>query len=126
MTDLRFWHREPVAPSDGPRCNSRLMALAIRFDQLIRDGVVADQAELARLGHVSRARVTQIMALLNLATDIQEAVLHLPLVERGREPVAERDLRRKQTGGSNGYCLLIPKECSISPNSRRIWGGPRN
>ena len=24
---------------------SRLMALAIRFDQLIRDGVVADQAE---------------------------------------------------------------------------------
>ena len=44
---------------------SRLMALAIRFDQLIRDGVVTDQAELARLGHVTRARLTQIMNLLN-------------------------------------------------------------
>ena len=30
------------------------MALAIRLDQLIRDGVVTDQAQLARLGHVTR------------------------------------------------------------------------
>ena len=37
---------------------ARLMALAIRFDQLIRDGVVTDQAELARIGHVSRATDT--------------------------------------------------------------------
>ncbi len=29
---------------------SRLLALAIRLDQLLRDGKVADQAELARLG----------------------------------------------------------------------------
>lgn len=72
---------------------SRLMALAIRFDQLIRDGVVADQAELARLGHVTRARVTQIMDLLGLAPDIQEAVLFLPATERGRESITERDLR---------------------------------
>ena len=72
---------------------SRLMALAIRFDQLIRDGVVADQAELARVGHVSRARLTQIMNLLNLAPDIQEQILHLPRVEKGRDPVTERELR---------------------------------
>ena len=72
---------------------SRLMALAIRFDQLIRDGAVADQAELARLGHVTRARLTQIMNLLNLAPDIQEQILHLPRVERGRDPVTERELR---------------------------------
>lgn len=32
-----------------------LMALAIPLDQLIRDGVVADQAELARVGHVTYA-----------------------------------------------------------------------
>ncbi len=32
---------------------TKLMALAIRFDQLIQDGVVADQAELARLGYVT-------------------------------------------------------------------------
>ncbi|HSG69086.1 MAG TPA: hypothetical protein VLA12_01655, partial [Planctomycetaceae bacterium] len=28
---------------------AKLMALAIRFDKLVRDGVVADYAELARL-----------------------------------------------------------------------------
>ena len=72
---------------------SRLMALAIRFDQLIREGVVADQADLARLGHVTRARLTQIMNLLSLAPDIQEAILFLPAIERGREAITERDVR---------------------------------
>lgn len=72
---------------------SRLMALAIRLDGMIRDGLVADQAELARLGHVSRARVTQIMDLLSLAPDIQEAVLFLQATERGRDAITERDLR---------------------------------
>jgi hypothetical protein len=72
---------------------AKLMALAIRFDGLIRDGVVADYAELARLGHVTRARITQIMNLLNLAPDIQEEILHQPRVESGRDPVTERDLR---------------------------------
>jgi hypothetical protein len=69
------------------------MALAIRFDGLIRDGVVKDQAELARLGHVSRARLTQIMGLLSLAPDIQEAILWLPPVEAGDDGVTERELR---------------------------------
>lgn len=72
---------------------SRLMALAIRLGQLIQDGVVSDQAELARLGHVSRARLTQIMNLLQLAPDIQEALLFLPAIERERDAVAERELR---------------------------------
>jgi len=57
------------------------------------DGVVANQSELARLGHVSRARVTQIMNLLNLAPDIQEEILFLPRLERGRDLVAEREVR---------------------------------
>lgn len=72
---------------------SKIMALAIRFDQLIRDGVVKDQAELARLGHVSRARLTQIMDLLCLAPDIQEAVLFLPGGQKGRDRVTEKLLR---------------------------------
>jgi hypothetical protein len=72
---------------------SRLMALAIHLDQMVRDGVVADQAELAKLGHVSRPRLTQIMNLLCLAPDIQEELLFLPAVERGREAVTERQLR---------------------------------
>ena len=69
------------------------MALAIRFDQLLQDGHVADKAEPARLGHVTRARLTQIMNLLCLAPDIKEAILFLPSTERGRESLTERDLR---------------------------------
>lgn len=79
-------------PGRLPRI-TRLMALAIRFDQLIRDGVVTDQAELARLGHVTRARMTQILNLLHLAPAIQEAILFLPRVEQGRDPITERELR---------------------------------
>ncbi len=52
-----------------------------------------DYAELARLGHVTRARVTQIMNLLNLAPDIQEAILFLPAVEGGRDPIKEWQVR---------------------------------
>jgi hypothetical protein len=64
---------------------SRLMALAIRYNRLIREGVVADQAEFVRLGHLTRARLTQIMNLLCLAPDIQEELLFLRSVERGRD-----------------------------------------
>lgn len=69
---------------------ARLMALAIRFDQLIRDGVVADQAELARLGHVTRARLTQIMNLLALAPDIQQHLLVLSSTGGGTTTSAHR------------------------------------
>ena len=72
---------------------SRLMALAIRFDHLLATGAVRDQAELAELGHVSRPRVTQIMNLLHLAPDIQEALLFLPETNGGRDAVTERMLR---------------------------------
>ena len=66
---------------------ARLMALALRFELLVQSGTVRHYAELARLGQVSRARVTQIMNLLHLAPDIQEAILFLPRVHSGRDPV---------------------------------------
>jgi hypothetical protein len=47
------------------------MVLAIRFEGLVWDGVVADYAELARLGHITWGRMTQIGNLLNFAPDIQ-------------------------------------------------------
>jgi hypothetical protein len=53
---------------------------------------VKDYAELARLGHVTRARITQVMNLLLLAPDIQEELLFLPKVETGRDPLVLRDL----------------------------------
>ncbi len=72
---------------------SRLMALAITFDRMLRDGTVKDITELARLAHVSQPRMTQIMNLNHLAPDIQEALLFLPPVTKGREPVHEKGLR---------------------------------
>ena len=73
---------------------TRLLALAHRFEKLIADGDVHDYADLARLGHVTRARLSQIMDLLLLAPDIQEEILFLPAVEAGEDPVHERQLRR--------------------------------
>jgi hypothetical protein len=37
--------------------------------------------------------MTQIMNLLHLAPDIQEAILFLPQIESGRDPITERELR---------------------------------
>lgn len=80
----------------------RLMALAIRFDRLVRDGTVKDYAELARLGRATRARLTQIMNLLNLAPDIQEEILFLPPVAGEREAISERQVRRVAAMGDWG------------------------
>ena len=68
---------------------ARLMALAIRLEGLIKDETVQNYAELAQLGRVTRARMTQIMKLLQLAPDLQEQLLFLPKI-RG---LNERNLR---------------------------------
>lgn len=84
---------EPALPEGTVPRVARLLALAHRFEGLLRDGVVKDQAELARLAGVSRPRVTQILNLLLLAPDIQEDILFLPRTTRGGNAVTERDLR---------------------------------
>jgi hypothetical protein len=75
-----------LPPGRVPRV-ARLLALALKFERLVRDGVVKDYAELARLGQVTRARMSQVMGLLHLAPDVMEEVLFLPLVEQGREQI---------------------------------------
>jgi len=54
---------------------ARLLALAHKFQGMLDRGEVSSMADLARLGRVSRARITQIMDLLLLAPEIQEEVL---------------------------------------------------
>ena len=66
---------EAARSSAGVPRITRLLALAVKFEGLIQQGVVKDYAELARVGQVSRARVTQIMNLLSLAPDIQQQIL---------------------------------------------------
>jgi hypothetical protein len=69
------------------------MALALHLEGLIQAGTVKNYATLGRLGHVSRSRVSQIMNLLLLAPVIQEQILFLPPVVRGRDPIHLRRLQ---------------------------------
>jgi hypothetical protein len=92
MQDAPATPRPLVPPGRVPRV-ARWMALALHFEQLLREGHVASYAELARLGHVTHARVSQIMNLLYLAPDLQEAILFLPRTQRGRDPVILRQLQ---------------------------------
>jgi hypothetical protein len=69
---------EPAPEPQGraPRI-ARLLALTHKLDAMVRSGEIRDYAQLARLGHISPARFTQIMVLLHLAPTIQEYVLFL-------------------------------------------------
>jgi hypothetical protein len=89
---LRKGTATKMAATRVPRI-SRLMALAIHFDQLIREGKVRDYAELAARGQVCRTRVTQIMNLLLLAPDIQHQILCLPPIETGPDRLLLRTLQ---------------------------------
>ena len=80
-------------PQPRPPRLTVLMALVIRYDQLLRSGHIRDFVELSRMCEVSRARMTQIMNLRLLAPDIQEAILFLPLTAAPIDPISERDLR---------------------------------
>lgn len=70
-----------------------LLALAHKFEALVRSGEVKDYADLARVGQVSRARMSQILKLLALAPSIQEHILGLPPRMPGDESITERELR---------------------------------
>ena len=80
-----------LASTRVPRL-ARLLALAWHIDGLVRAGTLASYAAAARLGHVSRARLSQIVSLLNLAPDLQEHVLFLQRPRRGRARLTVRQV----------------------------------
>jgi len=71
---------------------ARLMALARHVEELVRSGTVGSYAAAARLGHVSRARMCQILGLLNLAPDLQEQLLFLEHPTHGRSMTVLRQV----------------------------------
>ena len=82
----------PQVPAGRVPRIARLMALALRFEELLREGEIKNYTQLARLGHVSRARISQIMRLTLLSPAIQEALLFLPRTLSGRDPIHLRQL----------------------------------
>lgn len=114
---------------------ARLMALAIRFDRLLADGVVSDLTELARLCHVTQPRMSQVMNLLHLAPDIQEEILHLPLIKVGKDLLTERDMRpitqlrewrtqRDRWGTLKRAMIPAPMPSASSRAEISVVGGP--
>ena len=84
--------REPEPPREAVPRLAQLLALAHHWRRHIEEGVITNYAEIARLMGLSRARVTQIMALLNLAPVIQEQILASP-PDPGLEGLTERAVR---------------------------------
>jgi hypothetical protein len=80
-----------VPSSRVPRI-ARLLALAWHVEGLVRSGTLCSYAAAARLGHVSRARLSQISSLLNLAPDLQEELLLLQRPARGRQSLVLRQV----------------------------------
>jgi hypothetical protein len=72
---------------------SRLVALAIKLQGLVREGTLDTFQAAAELGHVTRARMSQIMRLADLAPVIQEELLFLPKTTTGPDRIYERRLR---------------------------------
>ena len=85
--------RRDVAPTGRVPRVAQLLALAHKIDGMIRNGELDDLAEAAWRPNLTRARVTQTTNLLLLSPEIQEAILEMPLVTDGRDPVTERQLR---------------------------------
>jgi len=88
----RFTARVPEGPTSRPARAAVTLALAQKIRQGILAGEIKDQAEAARRLGLTRARLSQILDLTNLAPDLQEKILFLEATG-DREPLCERSLR---------------------------------
>ena len=83
-----------------PTRAARMLALAHHLDRLVEAGDLPDYAAAATALGVTRARLSQVLALLLLAPDIQERVLvgDLCASERDLRPVARTPCWADQRG----------------------------
>ncbi|HEX2691105.1 MAG TPA: hypothetical protein VHN14_31035 [Kofleriaceae bacterium] len=108
-----------IAPVCRPARMAIMLALAHKIAAAIANGQLRDQADAARRLDITRARVTQLLALLLLAPDLQERVLFLEAID-GIEPVTERALRlvthtRSWEEQRATYHALIPASPGTPP-----------
>lgn len=89
---------------------SRLLALAIKLEGMVSAGERSSFASLAAAGQVSSARMSQIVALTNLAPAIQEQLLFLPRTLSGVDRIGRKiyaRLLKLWTGSSKWICSGI-------------------
>ncbi len=73
---------------------TQVMALAVQFQDMLQRGEARDYADLARLGCLTRERMSQIMELIWLAPDIQRELLECKPTHTTRFPISEVAVRR--------------------------------
>src|SRR5512140_464112 len=94
----RRGHRKTfsMSPPSSPVARPARVAATLTLAHRIRKGIVAgeirNQADAARRLGLTRARLSQILDLTNLAPDLQEKILFLEATG-GREPLRERSMR---------------------------------
>jgi len=93
-----------------------LLETAAEWRRQLDSGELANQAEIARREAVTRARVTQILALMKLAPEIRERIITNPWLPGGAE-ITERVLRTICATGSaveqaQMFDTLLPAEIS--------------
>jgi hypothetical protein len=88
----RFVAVSSAGPEHRPARVAVTLAFAHKIRQAILRGEIQNQAEAARRVGLTRARLSQILHLTNLAPDLQEEILFLETID-GREPLRERALR---------------------------------
>ena len=83
---------------------------------MIDSGEIPGQADIARREGLTRARVTQVLALLRLAPAIQKHLLSLPrtdcrpvVTERALRPIAQLDDHEEQRAA---FSMLLDFELS--------------
>lgn len=72
---------------------TRLMALAFKYEHLMKSGLVNNHADLANLAGVDRSHISSILRFRLLAPDIQEWLLNLPEADHSTDPVGFMQLR---------------------------------
>src|SRR5947207_1855432 len=118
--ETRLRPQAPMRAKDGtaspplPRI-TQLMALAIKLEGMRREGIIRDYSEVARLGHVSRARVSQIMSLLQLAPDLQEQLLFLPALQQGRVALFGSSVQNTCVNGRNREWSIPASQARFPP-----------
>ncbi len=109
---IQFKEKPPKKPKE-PRVKE-LMQMAIEWQKLLKSGHVATRADIAKHEEITRARVTQIMSLLNLLPDIQRHILDLPK-SASWSPVTERSIRHITMIENHGEQIEAFRELTERP-----------